>query len=230
MAEESEATKIIEVFGIPIPIKVTSSPITTPAIKARAEVTPNFRVHGGIDSIAGFFGGADYRKGPFRVSGRAEKNQALARAALGIGNFAEIHGGYTKGKNSTEHTYGGSLRIPDTPVSVAIDRSESKTPFGKQEVTKTQGVYRTPSGELNVYLNKDLYNKAKGVKGTINLPENWRVSGLMQRTDPFYGGHYYNAEGQLTKTFENNAIATLVATHGPIESAKILLGITTPLN
>lgn len=76
MAEESEATKIIEVFGIPIPIKVTSSPITTPAIKARAEVTPNFRVHGGIDSIAGFLVERITGKGLFACQEEQKKPSA----------------------------------------------------------------------------------------------------------------------------------------------------------
>ena len=87
-----------------------------------------------------------------------------------------------------------------------------------------------PTGQAGVNVNKSPSQTVTGAEAGFNLPENWTASGSMQRTDPVYGEPFYNAEGQLTKTFQNNTIATLIAKYGPVKGARIFLNWKASLN
>lgn len=225
-----EVEKVIDVLGIPVRVTGKQTPLLRGHLDAEAYITDSLSVLGGIDSNTGLFTGANYNKGPFQGSATLQEDKAILKAAL-RGNLAEIRGGFIKEGDSDQRTVGASFRVPNTPISFSVDQSKYKNPYGQEKVTEAQGIFSLPKkGQIAAFFNKSPYQSTKGIKGGFNLPENWTASGSMQRTDPAYREPFYNAEGQLTKTFKDNTIATLIATHGPIESAKILLKITKPLN
>jgi len=200
------------------------------SLTAEANITPNFNVEGSVDSNTGWSAGANYEKGPFQSRATLEKDRATLKAAL-RGNLGEIRGGLIKEGDADTRTVGASFRVPNTPISFSVDQSKYKNPYGQEKVTEGQGIFSLQKkGQIAAFFNKNPYQTVIGADAGVNLPKNWTASGSMLRTDPVDGEPFWNAEGQLTKTFKDKTIATLIATHGPIESAKILLRITKPLN
>lgn len=204
-----EVEEVIDVLGIPVRVTGKQTPSLRGSLDAEAYITDSLSILG---------------------SATLQEDKAILKAAL-RGNLAEIRGGFIKEGDSDQRTVGASFRVPNTPISFSVDQSKYKNPYGQEKVTEAQGIFSLPKkGQIAAFFNKNPYQSTKGIKAGFNLPENWTASGSMQRTDPAYREPFYNAEGQLTKTFKDNTIATLIATHGPIESAKILLRITKPLN